>query len=1087
MRKKLFVLTALMAVVSAAQADDMYWADGLLGDTSTDWTSSSWYNGTDGVSHHVPTNGDAVFIQDFSLGNPIPNQPVVSANVTAHGIPDFLFIGWDSGTAGSLTFTTGGHLETSHTRLGNGIGATGTITMNDGWSYMNANILELGYNLVVDGTNLVAGGNGVINLGANATLHVYGAFYFGQDSGWFGQTFPIGGTATGSGQVNMFGGGSGAGARFIVNGDLTATGDGRATNWINNGWIAAPNSGEEIIATYDGGSGWTEFNVVGTASGTLVLSDNFYTGGVATNDLNYNQGTRQSGLAKPSGLWANTNIVTLTTNDEFNVRDGAVAWTDTFDSHIGSESFSIKIKGTHEAASANWAMLTVQSAINADWDKSPISVNLWHHDFVHLMYGDISNVGASNLLVDMYPALVTTAIGATYDANDEHEFEIRAIAETDTTGTWGFYIDGAALATRLPYAFEDSAKNLTFWTEGSGGSDITYDDLNISTISDLPEWFFLDDFNASDSAPGDLNAANWGYGARQAQGEVVTTWTGNPDLYTITNSALHHEGGWLWQDFDYAGDIVGEDFEFTFKIAQKHTGGEWTSIYLYDDTIIGDTRADSRFGMYLLGADSDLACVLYRGTGVQELTTVSTNEVAALTGLPYDKADVHTYQLISTAGIGGINSYDLVIDDVVIRSGLKYSFDGVERHIGMVTGGDLSAGGGAAYDDIGLRIRPAVTAIVSDTFDTPDSSNVNADTAARQAGGLLLSSYSGAVGDYSIVSNKLHSTGIGTLLHDADMGSRVVGADFEFSFEVTQMETSSWFTVYLDDETIDSGSDARGSSRLGCLVWGGTNGNNGVAFSLYAGTGANQVSGGDVTVSNLTVQLGYPYVVSDPHTVKFISYAGDGGTNSYMFVVDDVTIVSGVEYLFDSDIRKIEMHNNHDAPTGLGVDIDDLDVRLNFDKPSYESWANGMGLVAGVNDGREYDAENGGIGDGMVNLLEYALGGDPLADDAASILPAYSGPVDIGGTNYMNYVYRRRSDAGIRGLVYDLQFKTDLMLSPNWTSTLGLAEAGIDTTDPDFDMVTNSIPTVFDYSAVPGYEDWVWDEQLFLNLEITEN
>ncbi|RKX43472.1 MAG: hypothetical protein DRP64_08135, partial [Verrucomicrobia bacterium] len=65
--------------------------------------------------------------------------------------------------------------------------------------------------------------------------------------------------------------------------------------------------------------------------------------------------------------------------------------------------------------------------------------------------------------------------------------------------------------------------------------------------------------------------------------------------------------------------------------------------------------------------------------------------------------------------------------------------------------------------------------------------------------------------------------------------------------------------------------------------------------------------------------------------------------------------------------------------------------------------------------------------------------------------------------------------------------KTDLVLSPDWTSTLGLAEAGIDSTDPDFDMVTNSIPTVFDYSAVPGFEDWVWDEKLFLNLEITEN
>ena len=48
-----------------------------------------------------------------------------------------------------------------------------------------------------------------------------------------------------------------------------------------------------------------------------------------------------------------------------------------------------------------------------------------------------------------------------------------------------------------------------------------------------------------------------------------------------------------------------------------------------------------------------------------------------------------------------------------------------------------------------------------------------------------------------------------------------------------------------------------------------------------------------------------------------------------------------------------------------------------------------------------------------------------------------------------------------------------------------MAETGVDTTDVDFHVVTNTIPTVMDNSAVEGFEEWVWDEKLFLKLEVT--
>jgi len=49
---------------------------------------------------------------------------------------------------------------------------------------------------------------------------------------------------------------------------------------------------------------------------------------------------------------------------------------------------------------------------------------------------------------------------------------------------------------------------------------------------------------------------------------------------------------------------------------------------------------------------------------------------------------------------------------------------------------------------------------------------------------------------------------------------------------------------------------------------------------------------------------------------------------------------------------------------------------------SYEAWVADWGL-AGSDTNRSADLEYGGIGDGVDNLLEYALGGNPTNDDAA--------------------------------------------------------------------------------------------------------
>jgi hypothetical protein len=65
---------------------------------------------------------------------------------------------------------------------------------------------------------------------------------------------------------------------------------------------------------------------------------------------------------------------------------------------------------------------------------------------------------------------------------------------------------------------------------------------------------------------------------------------------------------------------------------------------------------------------------------------------------------------------------------------------------------------------------------------------------------------------------------------------------------------------------------------------------------------------------------------------------------------------------------------------------------------AYTAWASSYGL-SGANADMKADVENGGLGDGLENLMEYALGGDPTVDDAAAVAPGTYMAAD-GGTNW---------------------------------------------------------------------------------------
>jgi hypothetical protein len=93
--------------------------------------------------------------------------------------------------------------------------------------------------------------------------------------------------------------------------------------------------------------------------------------------------------------------------------------------------------------------------------------------------------------------------------------------------------------------------------------------------------------------------------------------------------------------------------------------------------------------------------------------------------------------------------------------------------------------------------------------------------------------------------------------------------------------------------------------------------------------------------------------------------------------------------------------------------------------------------------------------DGLDNLMEYALGGNPTNDDAAVVGPEISTAIDTG-TNWFYHVYNERTDDP--RLSYELGRKLNLVFDQNWT-TGAIEFVGESVEDSGFKSVTNRSPT----------------------------
>jgi len=125
----------------------------------------------------------------------------------------------------------------------------------------------------------------------------------------------------------------------------------------------------------------------------------------------------------------------------------------------------------------------------------------------------------------------------------------------------------------------------------------------------------------------------------------------------------------------------------------------------------------------------------------------------------------------------------------------------------------------------------------------------------------------------------------------------------------------------------------------------------------------------------------------------------------------------------------------------------------------YDQWADGYGVT-----GMTEDPD----GDMFDNLAEYGVGGNPL-DGSDTGIASMTSAVEVGGTNWFEYVHVERSDAIDRGLSYWVERTADLV-SPAWTNS-GIVAAGSGVLNAEFNTVTNRIATQS-------------DEKQFLRLQV---
>lgn len=239
----------------------------------------------------------------------------------------------------------------------------------------------------------------------------------------------------------------------------------------------------------------------------------------------------------------------------------------------------------------------------------------------------------------------------------------------------------------------------------------------------------------------------------------------------------------------------------------------------------------------------------------------------------------------------------------------------------------------------------------------------------------------------------------------------------------------------------------------GANAWNGANLVLGGAKTLLLNVNSDQENMGTITLGTGILTIDLDATVTNLSFADCVSNTWSGAVTITNFMTEVVRFGTTETGISPIQLAAVTAYDS------AGVLVPDLDINASgyltgtvtpTDTPAirYANWCALYPSLANTN--FTHDAEP----DGVINLMEYALGGDPTVDDAAAISPAAS-LEDIAGTTFLVYVYSRRLDALERGLTYAVLSGTDLnagLATPTIEVDSGPSTAG-------FETVTNAVST----------------------------
>lgn len=214
------------------------------------------------------------------------------------------------------------------------------------------------------------------------------------------------------------------------------------------------------------------------------------------------------------------------------------------------------------------------------------------------------------------------------------------------------------------------------------------------------------------------------------------------------------------------------------------------------------------------------------------------------------------------------------------------------------------------------------------------------------------------------------------------------------------------------------------------------------------GTGMVTLAAGNTSTGSTSVMEGVlkvqAAVFDDSCTIGVEAGAGAalnldfvGGDRVGVFEIDGVPQADGIYGAIGSGAP-----HETAAITGTGL----LYVNTSLISSPYATWASANGLTEGVNDGADQDPEN----DGISNVLEFVLGGNPLAS-STSVLPT----VSATGSNFVFTFNRSDESESEVTLLFqhgsNLTGWTDVAIPATSVGSVAVTENGI---SPDTIVVT---------------------------------